>query len=42
MRARRHFHRELEQLELDVVGMGELAQRSLTRAMGALIDGNVE
>ncbi|MDQ3991151.1 MAG: phosphate signaling complex protein PhoU [Actinomycetota bacterium] len=41
MRARRHFHEELEQLELDVVGMGELAQRSLTRAMGALIEGDV-
>ncbi|HZB04047.1 MAG TPA: phosphate signaling complex protein PhoU [Actinomycetota bacterium] len=38
MRARRHFHEELEALELDVLGMGELAERALGRAMDVLGD----
>ena len=36
MRARRHFHEELEALELDVLGIGELAERALGRAVDAL------
>jgi phosphate transport system protein len=35
--ARRHFHEELETLELDIVTMGELAERALGRAMDALV-----
>jgi phosphate transport system protein len=38
MRARRHFHEELEALELDVLGMGELSERALGRAMDLLAD----
>ena len=38
MRARRHFHEELEALELDVLGMGELSERALGRAMDVLAD----
>jgi len=34
----RHFHEELELLELDVLGMGELSERAVGRAVGALID----
>ena len=34
----RHFHEELERLELDILGMGELAERSLQRAVQALMD----
>jgi phosphate transport system protein len=37
-RARTHFHEELEALELDVVAMGELAERALGRAVGVLAD----
>jgi phosphate transport system protein len=37
MRARRHFHEELETLELDVLAMGELAEQALGRAMGVLV-----
>lgn len=32
-----HFHEELEALELDVLGMGELAERAVERAVGALV-----
>ena len=37
MRARRHFHEELEALELDVVDMGQLAEQALARSMKALL-----
>jgi phosphate transport system protein len=37
MKARRHFHEELEALELDVLGMGELAERALGRSMELLV-----
>jgi phosphate transport system protein len=37
VRARSHFHEELESLELDMVSMGELAERALGRAMDALV-----
>jgi phosphate transport system protein len=42
MRARRHFHEELEALELDVLGMGELSERALGRAMDLLADWDEE
>lgn len=35
--ARVHFHEELEVLELDILGMGELAERSVGEAMDALV-----
>jgi phosphate transport system protein len=35
--ARSHFHEELEALELDVVSMGELAERAIGRAMDSLV-----
>ena len=34
--ARRHFHEELDGLELDVLGMGEVGERMLAGAMEAL------
>jgi phosphate transport system protein len=34
---RSHFHEELERLELDVVGMGDLGEKALGRAMDALV-----
>jgi phosphate transport system protein len=37
VKARSHFHEELETLELDVLAMGELAERALGRAMDVLI-----
>jgi phosphate transport system protein len=37
VKARRHFHEELEALELDMVAMAELAERALGRAMDALV-----
>jgi phosphate transport system protein len=37
VKARRHFHEELEALELDIVAMAELAERALGRAMDALV-----
>ncbi|MGH2725209.1 MAG: phosphate signaling complex protein PhoU [Actinomycetota bacterium] len=37
VRARRHFHEELEALELDVVDMGQLAEQALARSMKALL-----
>ncbi len=36
VQARRHFHEELESLELDVLGMGELADRALGQAIECL------
>jgi phosphate transport system protein len=42
VRARRHFHEELEALELDVLGMGELSERALGRAMDLLADWDEE
>lgn len=36
MVARRHFHQELETLELDVLALGELAEQALAAAMDAL------
>jgi phosphate transport system protein len=38
VRSRRHFHEELEALELDVLGMGELSERALGRSMDLLAD----
>jgi phosphate transport system protein len=35
--ARTHFHDELEKLELDILGMGELAERSIARGVEALV-----
>jgi phosphate transport system protein len=34
---RSHFHEELEQLELQILGMGELAERAITRSIDALV-----
>jgi phosphate transport system protein len=42
VRARRHFHEELEALELDVLGMGELSERAMGRAMDLLADWDEE
>jgi phosphate transport system protein len=36
MKARRHFHEELEALELDVLAVGELAEQALGRSMEIL------
>jgi phosphate transport system protein len=36
VQARKHFHEELEMLEADVIGMGELADRALGQAMECL------
>jgi phosphate transport system protein len=36
MKARRHFHEELEALELDVLAVGELAEQALGRSMDIL------
>ena len=35
--ARVHFHEELEALELDVLGMGELVERAVGRSVTALV-----
>jgi phosphate transport system protein len=35
--ARVHFHEELEALELDVLGMGELVERAVERSVSALV-----
>jgi len=40
VKARRHFHEELQTLEMDVLGMGELAERAIGRAVEALVAGN--
>jgi phosphate transport system protein len=37
-----HFHEELERLELDVLGMGEMAERFLGQAMEALSTSSAE
>ncbi|HZD18484.1 MAG TPA: phosphate signaling complex protein PhoU [Actinomycetota bacterium] len=36
-----HFHEELERLELDILGMGEMAERALGLAMEALAGSDV-
>jgi phosphate transport system protein len=36
--ARTHFHEELEMLELDILGMGELSERAVANAVGALLE----
>jgi phosphate transport system protein len=41
VKARSHFHEELEALELDVLSMGELAERALGKAVDALINSDV-
>ncbi|MGH2794517.1 MAG: phosphate signaling complex protein PhoU [Actinomycetota bacterium] len=38
---RRHFHEELEGLELDVLGMGEVAERMLANAMASLAESDI-
>ncbi|HZD18987.1 MAG TPA: phosphate signaling complex protein PhoU [Actinomycetota bacterium] len=38
MVGRPHFHEELEQLELEVLGMGELAERAVGRAVDAVVN----
>lgn len=40
--ARVHFHEELETLELDVLGMAELVERAVGRAVDALATGDLE
>ena len=43
--ARMHFHEELEQLELDILGMGELCERAVTASIEAIVkhdDGKAE
>ena len=37
MMARVHFHEELEALELDMLGMGELVERAVGRSVSALV-----
>lgn len=37
MAARSHFHEELEQLELELLGMGELAEQAVERAVEAVV-----
>jgi phosphate transport system protein len=39
--ARPHFHEELEALEVEILGMGELAERAVRKAVNALVDGDV-
>ena len=39
--ARMHFHEELESIELEILGMGELAERSIGLAVEALVLGDV-
>jgi phosphate transport system protein len=40
--ARVRFHEELEQLELDVLGMGELCEGAVAAAVGALVEHDQE
>jgi phosphate transport system protein len=40
--ARPHFHEELEAIELEILGMGELAERAVARSVDALIRGDVD
>jgi phosphate transport system protein len=42
MRARTHFHEELEALELDILALGELAERAIGRAMEVLVSRDEE
>jgi phosphate transport system protein len=42
MKARRHFHEELEALELEVLGLGELAEQAIGRAMEVLLSRDEE
>jgi phosphate transport system protein len=42
MEARQHFHEELEALELDVLGLGELAEQAIGQAMGVLMSRDEE
>src|SRR4051812_42362928 len=42
MAARPQFHEELEHLELEVLAMGELAERSVGRAIDALVNRDIE
>jgi phosphate transport system protein len=39
--ARPHFHEELEALEIEILGMGELAERAVSRSVHALVHGDV-
>jgi phosphate transport system protein len=39
--ARPHFHEELEAIELEILGMGELAERAVARSVDALVHGDV-
>ncbi len=39
--ARVHFHEELDLLELDILGMGELAERAVQQAVQAMVEGDV-
>jgi phosphate transport system protein len=39
--ARPHFHEELEALELEILGMSELAERAVSLAVHALVHGDV-
>jgi phosphate transport system protein len=40
--ARKHFHEELEELEMEVLGMGELAHQSVGHALKALDEDDLE
>ncbi len=40
--ARPHFHEELEAIELEILGMGELAERAVARSVDALVRGDVD
>ena len=42
VQARRHFHEELESLELEVLGMGEVAERMVAKAMEALAAADID
>lgn len=37
---RTHFHEELESLEMDVLGMGQLVERAIERAVRSLVTGD--
>jgi phosphate transport system protein len=42
LKARRHFHEELEALEADILTLGELAEQAIGRAMEALRTGDLD
>jgi phosphate transport system protein len=42
MEARQHFHEELESLELDVLGLGEMAEQAIGQAMEVLMSRDEE